>query len=417
MQLGQQHATESGPRAAGNAQGVVLILAATLAVMGVLVISPILPQLMRRYADVPGIAFLGPVVLTAPAICIALFSPVAGWLADRVGRRRLLIAAMVFYAPLGAAPMVLDSIWAILASRIGVGLAEAVIMTASTTLIGDYFSGPRRDTWLAWQVGVSAISSVALLLIGGLLGSIDWRAPFAVYLTAWALAIATLLLTWQPPRGSNQASGIIAPKMAFPIRQMAVIYGATLLGGMIFYIVPVQLSLVLGELGVTNPAVIGGSAAFGALVVPLGSVIFRRLSKIDAGVMLSGAFTLAGIGLLIMGVSRDFKLTMAGVLINQLGCGVILPTLLAWAMRSLPAAWRGRGVGLWTASMFIGQFLSPLALTFAAKALGAVGPAVVLAGVLALGGGLAAGAAAIVSGRRDKTASNGRPAPIEGDLA
>lgn len=413
MQVGEQQATKSRLRVAGSAQGVVLILAATLAVMGVLVISPILPQLMRHYADVPGIAILGPIILTAPAICIALFSPVAGWLADRVGRRRLLIAAMAVYAPLGAAPLLLDNIWAILASRIGVGLAEAVIMTTSTTLIGDYFSGRRRDTWLAWQVGVSSISAVPLLLIGGLLGTIDWRAPFAVYLTAWVLTIATLLLTWETPSGSNEDTGTASPKVAFPTRQMAVIYVATLLGGMIFYIVPVQLSLVLGELGVTNPALIGGSAAFGALVVPLGSLIFRRLSKIDAGAILGGAFLLAGIGLLIMGVSRDFKLTMAGVLINQLGCGIILPTLLAWAMRSLPAEWRGRGVGLWTASMFIGQFLSPLLLTLAAKGLGGVGRAVVLAGILALCGALAAGAAAVIGGQKHKT--DGLK-PVQGDV-
>ncbi len=47
---------QHGGRQAGFAQGLVLILAATLSVMGILVIAPILPQLMARYADVPGIA-------------------------------------------------------------------------------------------------------------------------------------------------------------------------------------------------------------------------------------------------------------------------------------------------------------------------------------------------------------------------
>lgn len=373
----------SADRQAGFAQGLVLILASTLSVMGILVISPILPQLMARYADVPGIAFLGPIVLTVPAVCIALFSPVAGWLADRVGRRKLLIWAMLLYAPLGAAPLFLENIWAILGTRVGVGLMEAVIMTASTTLIGDYFDGKRRDTWLAWQVGVSAISAVGLLLLGGLLGTIDWRAPFAVYLSAWVLAVATIMLTWEPGRAARVTTNA-TQTTAFPTRLMALICAATFFGGVIFYIVPIQLSVVLGGLGITNPAIIGGSAAAGSLVVPLGSLIFRRVSNLGTGRILGGAFLLAGIGLVVMGVSKAYPLTMVGVVINQFGCGIILPTLLAWAMASLPPEHRGRGVGLWTGVFFIGQFFSPILLTVGSGVLGQLGSAVVACGVGAI---------------------------------
>ncbi|WP_428152162.1 MFS transporter [Brevundimonas sp.] len=383
-------------RQAGFAQGLVLILAATLSVMGILVIAPILPQLMARYADVSGIAFLGPIVLTVPAICIALFSPVAGWLADRVGRRRLLLGAMVLYAPLGAAPLFLDDIWAILGTRVGVGLMEAVIMTASTTLIGDYFDGKRRDTWLAWQVGISSLSAVVLLLVGGMLGAIDWRAPFAVYLTAWVLALATLMLTWEPARQSRTAARSVGETVAaFPARLMIFICAVTLFGGVVFYIVPVQLSVVLGGLGITNPAVIGGSAAAGSLAVPFGSLAFRWLSGLGTARILTGAFLLAGLGLVIMGLSTTYPLTMVGVVINQLGCGIILPTLLAWAMASLPPEHRGRGVGFWTGAFFIGQFFSPILLTVGSKLTGQLGLAVVGCGVGAILCGLVALAASL----------------------
>ncbi|MBB5747026.1 MFS transporter [Brevundimonas variabilis] len=376
--------SEAAARRAGSPQGIVLILAATLSVMGVLVIAPILPQLMAAYADVPGIAFLGPVILTVPAVCIALFSPFAGWLADRVGRRKMLIAAMLLYAPLGAAPLFLDDIYAILASRIGVGLTEAVIMTTSTTLMGDYFDGKRRDTWVAWQVGICSIAATGLLLLGGLLGSIDWRAPFIVYLSAWGLALATVLLTWEPaPRTMHGEEGA-AKSTPFPVRLLALICAVTFFGGVVFYIVPIQLSVVLGQQGITNPAVIGGSAAFGSLGVPLGSLIFRRLSGMGTGLILGGAFLLAGVGLVIMGISGTYELTMTGVLINQLGCGIILPTLLAWVMASLPPEARGRGIGIWTGTFFIGQFFSPILLTVGSKALGSVGQAVVACGVAAL---------------------------------
>lgn len=53
---------------------------------------------------------------------------------------------------------------------------------------------------------------------------------------------------------------------------------------------------------------------------------------------------------------------LVSVLLDQFGCGLFLPTLLAWAIDGLPFALRGRGCGAWTASFFLGQFASPLLL-------------------------------------------------------
>ena len=60
---------------------------------------------------------------------------------DRLGRKRLLIVATVLYAVFGTAPLWLDSLGAIMASRALVGITEAAIMTCCTTLIGDYYTG------------------------------------------------------------------------------------------------------------------------------------------------------------------------------------------------------------------------------------------------------------------------------------
>ena len=121
------------PRNAGFLQGVTLLLPATLSVMGIAVLVPVIPQLMEHFASIRGHEYLvqgG--VLTMPALCIALFSPLAGWLADRFGRRRILIASMGVYAFVGVMPIFLDNPFAIIATRVGVGLCEAVVMTVSS---------------------------------------------------------------------------------------------------------------------------------------------------------------------------------------------------------------------------------------------------------------------------------------------
>ena len=106
-----------GPkRTAGPLQGVMLLLPTILAVMGMLVLVPVLPQMMAHFAHVPNHQYLvqgG--VLTMPALCVMLFSPLAGWLADRFQRRRILIVGMTAYAFFGISPLFLDDLSAIIA--------------------------------------------------------------------------------------------------------------------------------------------------------------------------------------------------------------------------------------------------------------------------------------------------------------
>ena len=122
-------------RQAGNVHGLVLLAAAVMPIMAITSIIPVLPLLLREFADVPGSAALVPVALTVPALCVALFSPIAGWLSDRIGRKRLLVGSLTIYAGCGFAPWFMESLTAIIASRVALGIVEAAIMTLTTALI------------------------------------------------------------------------------------------------------------------------------------------------------------------------------------------------------------------------------------------------------------------------------------------
>src|SRR5258708_7944452 len=107
---GSGGAMEAG-REPGILQGIMLLLPITMAVMGISVLTPVVPLLLAQFKDVPYHDYLvmgG--ILTMPALCVLLFSPVAGWMADRLGRRGLLVAAMTVYAFVGVAPVFLDNV-------------------------------------------------------------------------------------------------------------------------------------------------------------------------------------------------------------------------------------------------------------------------------------------------------------------
>src|SRR6478609_1720194 len=176
-------------RRAGLAQLILLLAGSCMSVLGAVLIAPVLPQMAEAFAGTPGVDVLVPIVLTVPALLIGLTAPFAGVIVDRVDRKRLLLIAMVAYAIFGTAPLYLNSLGAIVGSRVLVGICEAAIMTCCTTLIGDYWSGPRRARYLGLQTLVAALSATVFLAVGGILGGEGWRTPFWLYTVALLLAV------------------------------------------------------------------------------------------------------------------------------------------------------------------------------------------------------------------------------------
>ena len=94
---------------------------------------------------------------------------------------------------------------------------------------------------------------------------------------------------------------------------------------------------------------------------------------------------------------RFAKLTLPFV--NQLGAGMLLPTLLVWSMSILPFEVRGRGTGFWQSAFALGQWLSPITVTFFAMQLGGLMKGFEMLGYMAAAGFAVALAVQLLAGR------------------
>ena len=354
---------------AGFATGISLLLPITLSAMAIVLLAPNLPALLQEFASVEHHEYWVPMVLTVPALCVALFSPMAGILGDRFGRRRLLLAAFLVYAVVGIAPVFLRDLGWIIVSRVAVGLAEAMIMVLSTTMIGDYFEGPARDRWLAGQTAMASMSALLFLNVGGFLGRFGWRAPFWVYGSALLMFVLVLLFTWEPARRDSPDAEIAqrdASSAGFPWLRMSGIIAITVFGSVLFYTAQIQSPIGLTQFGITDPARIGFLTSLASIGVPVGTYVYSRVgSKLPIASLLLIEFTLLAIGFLLMSRSGAPAGFLAGCFINQLGAGMLLPSLLVWAISGLPFEVRSRGAGLWTGAFSVGQFLCPVVVTVA----------------------------------------------------
>jgi MFS family permease len=381
--------------------GISLLLPITLTTMAIVLLAPVLPQLLQQFSGVPNHEYLVPMVLTVPALCSAILCPFAGMMGDWFGRRKLLLGAFIAYAALGMAPVVLTDLTHILISRIGVGIAEALIYVLSTTLIGDYYSGAARDKWLAGQTAFASMSALLFFNLGGILGEGSWRTPFWVYGSALVMFALVWIFTWEPS-GDNHPDEEAeqAPHNAswadFPWARMALIVGITVYGSVFFYTVQIQASAGLAALGLTSPARIGFLTSIASVGVPLGTFLYSRATKAGVGTLLLAEFALLAVGFMLMGRTGSVPGFLIGCFINQIGAGMLLPTLLVWSMSILRFEFRSRGTGFWQSAFALGQWLSPLMVTYLALNHGGLMVAFQLLSACA-----AAGAAiALVAGRR-----------------
>ncbi|QQM38339.1 MFS transporter [Streptomyces liliifuscus] len=389
-----------------------LMAGSCLPILGAVLIAPVLPKMQDHFESVPGAKALVPLALTVPALSLALLAPFAGVIVDRLGRKRLLIVATVLYALFGTAPLWLDSLGAIIASRALVGVTEAAIMTCCTTLIGDYYSGHQRVKYLALQTMCASASATAFFVVGGALGAAGWRLPFWVY--AVSLVLAPLMATALPSPAARAAASSAraetetaeaAARRPFPWRQLAGICALTFFGAMVFYTVPVEMAYLLDDIGVENTGVIGMATAIASAATVAGAVTFARLKR-SPDPMMPAVLALCAVGFAVVFLAGNAPLVVVGAVINCLGTGMLLPALLTSAMSRLAFEDRGRGTGLWMAAFFGGEFVCPLVLLALESAVGSLAGAV---GVLGLAAAVVA--AGLSGARRRAGAADPRPLP------
>lgn len=381
-----------------------LLAGASLTVMAGATIAPTLPALERAFAGDRDVALHARLVLTLPALFIALGSPLAGWLSDRVGRFRPLAVGLVLYALAGTSGLWVESLAALLAGRAALGLAVALISTNVLALVGDHMRGARRQRFLGLQASSMAFGGVVFLLLGGFLAESGWRAPFAVY----ASSLLLLPLAWStlrrpPPAEPSSGRDAAASDGAGPWRPtLALVCALGFVGMATFYMVPVQVPFLLAAHGGTGSSATGAALALNNLVAAaVGMTYWRLRDRLDQRAIHALHFALVAAGYLVLAEATSFAALCVGLAVGGLGFGLLMPNLNTWLLASVPAPVRARAVGALGTAIFLGQFSSPLLVAPLGRRLGVDGQFAAVAGGLLVLAGLFALAA-----RRARAASS-----------
>lgn len=316
--------------------------------MAAAIIAPSLPAMGEVYGD----GVLVRLALTITSLAIAISAPIAGLVADRVGRKPLLTASLATYAITGTAGYFVDSLPVLLGTRTLLGLAVGGVMTSVSALITDWFEGPERGKFLGLQQAAASLGGVVFLPLAGILAGIDWRLPFWLYSVAAAVALAAAAGLKHEPKTTKKAE-----KAPFPTKAIG-IYVMALVATLVFYMAPTQLPFLLRDLG-ASPAIIGVVVAGSTLTSVVGALAFPKLPK---GHITAASVALLGLGWILIGYGNTIPLVTAGLLVGGFGVGLVVPNLNLQLADLASAAQRGRVLSGLVAGIFLGQFLSPLVI-------------------------------------------------------
>lgn len=320
------------------------------------IIAPALPAIDQFFEEENDI--LTRLVLTMPALSIALLAQPTGMLADKFGRKRLLISALIVYAIAGVAGFFISNLYVLLASRAILGVAVAGAMTAATTLIGDYFSGNERNQFMGIQAGFMSLGAVVFLNLGGVLADWNWRGPFLIYGFALLILPMAVAYLFEPAidKGKQHSPGDGATNQTIWF-----VYFIGMIGMIFFYMIPVQIPFLLSANPSVSNAWIGMAISIATVTGSISGLAFGKVkSKFSFVQIYVFIFLMMALGYLVISSSSNYWIVVIGLGIVGLGSGLLVPASSICLITTSPEATRGRAIGGLTAAIFLGQFLSPI---------------------------------------------------------
>jgi MFS family permease len=338
---------------------ITLLFTSSLTIMAGATIAPSLPQIQQVFVDHPQSEILTKLILTIPALFIAVFSPVVGALIDRFGRLKLMFSSLILYGLAGTSGYFMNDLYSILVGRALLGIGVAGVMTTTITLIADYFEGTERNAFMGLQGAFVALGGVISITLGGLLAEISWQAPFLIYISAFIIFPPALIYLFEPDIKKFDQTGYTTITEQYPKTRVVIIFMTAFLGMMLFYIIPVQIPFYIKEQTGASNTLIGVAIACSTLSSAIVSLNYKRIkARWSFSTIYSFSFFF-GLGFLVIFFVVDYILLLLGLLIGGIGMGVLIPNSNVWVVTLSPKSMRGRIVGGLTTSIFIGQFVTP----------------------------------------------------------
>jgi len=341
------------------------ILACSLiGVMGVPLISPILPELRAVFGISDTQAGL---IITAYTLPGVFLTPFIGLLSDHFGRRPVVLPLLFLFGLSGAAIGVAPAFELVLLLRLLQGVGASGLMVLAITLIGDFYDGAQRHAVIGVNGSAIGIGAASYPLIGGALASVGWNVPFAFFGVSLVVGVVALFSLSEPaidePPSFRAYAGRLASAALVP--EALGLWLAAFFTFFLFYGgVLTTLSLLLSDVYGLAAGEIGLLFSMVSLANATMASQYGRVSDVLPARQLV-ALGFVGFGVSLLGVRAATTPVAIGAMLVcfGLGFGVVMPSLDTTTAGLVSGQLRASMLGVLTSMLWLGQTVGPVVFT------------------------------------------------------
>lgn len=272
----------------------------------------------------------------------AVVNLVAGALADRIGRRRVLLLGWLLGLPV---PLLL--IWApswswVIAANVLLGVNQALTWSMTVNMMVDLAPASQRGLAAGVNEFAGYLGVSLLAFLTGLVAAATGLRPEPFYLgiavSVLGLALSLLVRETAPRTGAaplGWVRGVGVPSL---------LGGATnLKDGLVWLALPLMMAARGFDL-----AEVGLVAGTYPLLWAAGQIVFGPLSdRLGRRALVLPGMLLQGVGLVLLGLAPSLGALLVAAVVLGLGTGMVYPTLIALVADRVPNASRATALGVY----------------------------------------------------------------------
>ena len=299
-------------------------------------------------------------VLTFPQF---LFAPLGGILADRLGRKRVLVTSLFLNGLFGGGCALAPNFNILLILRVLQGIGAAPLMNVASAIIGDIFSGQRRAEAMAINTTVMYVGYIVYPVLGGALAGIAWNYAFLPYAIAIPLGlIAIIFLRCPEPQSEQGLKDYLLDALRY-LKSLKVLwlFSATVITYILLYgAYLVNFSLLLGSRFHASPFTIGLFISILGVITAITAYQVGRLSQRFSVVsLIIGSFAIYALAVAIIPVSPNLWLCLLPTIIFGIAHGLTLPSQRVIAASITPLEHRASFMSIQGTMIMLGMTIGP----------------------------------------------------------
>ena len=337
-----------------------------IAILGVASVTPTFPSL-RAALDVP-VENIG-LLITVFTLPTLIFGPIIGVFADRIGRKKILVPALILFGIAGFSCAFVRDFNLLLCLRFLQGVGAAPLLSLSVTLIGDLYSGDKRATAMGYNASVSSIGTALYPTIGGALATMGWYFPFMLPIVAIPVGLLVLFGLKNPePKGQRNLKAYLSNALiTLKNRQLFGLFIASAANFVLLYgaYVTYLPSLIADKFG-AEPFTIGlflssVSVAIAFTASQLGNLA-RRYSETT---LIRASFVFYAVALAIIPFISSLWLLLIPTTIFGIGLGMGFPSIQTLLATLAPKEYLATVISVNGTFYGLGQTIGPLLMGLA----------------------------------------------------